>query len=95
MTEAPTRPTTPTTPAAAGIGVRQSFNSNATATLLTTGILDSICAAVLIYVALGGPMNAPKSCRAWLQSQGGWVHALCFAAFAAGAAAMCYIGKWA
>lgn len=85
----------PCHPRRAGIAVRQSFNHNATATLLTQGILDSICAGVLIYVGLSGPMNATKASAGWLRQQGHLVHVACFAALAGGAASMAVIGKWA
>ncbi len=75
--------------------MHQSFNSNAVATLVVQGVLDSICAGVLIYVALSGPMNATKACRGWLRQQGQLVHLACFTAFMGGAAAMSVIGKWA
>lgn len=58
------------------------------------GILNSVCAGVLVYVVLSGPMNTINSSRPWLQQQGTAVHVMCFAAFVGGAAAMSVIGKW-
>jgi hypothetical protein len=51
--------------------------------------------AAPMQVVLSGPMNCTKAHSMWLRQQGQAVHLVCFAAFAAGAAAMSVIGKWA
>jgi hypothetical protein len=42
--------------------MHESFNSNAVATLIVQGVLDSICAGVLIYVS--SPNSIAASCSA-------------------------------
>jgi hypothetical protein len=62
---------------------------------LTTGIIDSIAAGALIFVALGDHMNACRSQAGWLRAQSMLVQMACFGAFFVGAAALLVIGLWA
>lgn len=80
---------------AAGIGVRNSLNASGAPMLLTTGILDSISAGTLIFLALGDHMNAVRAHAPWLQTQPLGVKLMCFAAFFTGASALMVIAIWA
>jgi zinc transporter 1/2/3 len=75
--------------------VRGSFNQNATRSLLTTGILDSLSAGILVYVALINLINPMMTNSRWLRSQRWPMQVASFAAFYAGAGIMAVIGKWA
>ena len=79
---------------AIGIGVRQSYNTNSPAALLTQGILDAVGAGMLIFLALGDHVNAVKSQARWLKSEGAVAHGACIGAFLAGVAIMCTIALW-
>ena len=80
---------------AAGIGVRRSLDSNAATLLLTTGILESLSAGTLIFLALGDHMNAIRAHADWLRTQRLPVQLMCFGAFFVGAAALLVIALWA
>ena len=80
---------------AAGIGVRNSLNTNSAPMLLTTGILDAISAGTLIFLALGDHMNAMKSQAGWLRAQSLRVQLACFSAFFLGAAVLLVLALWA
>eukprot|EP00887_Chlorella_sp_A99_P002159 scaffold21.g2159.t1 len=86
--------TTPTG-IAIGIGIRESFNQNSTATLLAEGILDSISSGILIYVVLIELLNPMMNQSAWLRAQRWPLKLLSFASLYAGAAVLALIGKWA
>lgn len=62
-------------PTCAGIGVRESFNSNATGALLATGILDSLSAGVLLYVGLVQLVTPELTDGAWLHRRSWWMQA--------------------
>jgi zinc transporter 1/2/3 len=81
---------------AVGIAVRSSMNPNGVDVLLSQGILDAICAGMLIYLAFSEHLNAFKSQAIWLRGQGSLlVTVSCLAAFAAGVSVMAVIGVWA
>lgn len=81
---------------AIGVGVHRTKNPNGVPGLLVTGILDSVCAGLLIFLSFGDHINAFKSQAGWLREQGSvWVTASCLAAFAAGVGVMSAIGFWA
>lgn len=80
---------------AVGIAVRSSLNMNSVPSLMVTGILDSIAAGALIFLALGDHMNACKSQAGWLRTQRIVTQLACFAAFFIGAAALLVIAIWA
>jgi zinc transporter 1/2/3 len=87
-----------TTPlgAAVGVSVRSVMNPNGAAGLLVQGILDAVCAGVLIFLAFGDHINAFRAHAVWLRSQGNaWVTVACLGAFAAGVGVMVAIGIWA
>ncbi|KAG5186306.1 Zinc/iron permease [Tribonema minus] len=82
---------------AIGIGVRSSFNENATATLWLLGVFEAISGGILIYTGLVelitygltlNPRFTGKDARACSM-------AAAFAGMYMGAAAMSIIGKWA
>ena len=52
ITIPPPAPPSSPPPRPAGIGIRESFNQNATTPLLVEGIFDSISTGILIYVVL-------------------------------------------
>lgn len=79
----------------AGIGVRESFNQNATSTLLATGILDALSTGVLLYVVLVQLITPTLTDSDWLHSRRWPMQLLAYAAFYSGAACMAVIGKWA
>lgn len=78
-----------------GIGIRESFNENSTATLLASGILDSLSAGILIYVALVHLVEPLMTDSAWLHGRGWPMQVLAFICFYSGAGAMAFIGKYA
>ncbi|KAL4541947.1 hypothetical protein Ndes2437B_g06272 [Nannochloris sp. 'desiccata'] len=81
---------------AIGIAVRSSMNPNGVDVLLSQGILDAICAGMLIYLAFSEHLNAFKSQAIWLRQQGSMLVTMsCLAAFAAGVSVMAVIGVWA
>lgn len=80
---------------AAGIGVHRSLDGNSTPLLLTTGILESLSAGTLIFLALGDHMNAIRAHGDWLRVQSLAIKLTCFAAFFTGAAALLVIALWA
>ena len=55
--------------------MRESFNSNATGALLATGILDSLSAGVLLYVALVQLLTPELTDGAWLHRRAWWMQA--------------------
>jgi len=86
-----------TTPLGIGVGiaVRKSLNPNSAPLLLTTGVLDSIAAGALIFLALGDHMNAVKTQGEWLRSQRWPIQVACFLSFFTGAGVMLMIALWA
>ena len=88
-------PAAPAHRARVGIAVHGSFNGSSSAALLTQGVLDSVCAGLLIYLVMGDHLNASKAHSQWLQGRGPMTAALAFGAFVAGAAGMAVIGIWA
>ena len=80
---------------AIGIGVRESLDTNSSSYLYATGILDSISAGALIYLALGDHMNSVRNQAGWMRKQNVWTQLSCFAAFYIGAAVLCVIAIWA
>eukprot|EP00890_Picochlorum_soloecismus_P001834 jgi/Picsp_1/2651/NSC_00881-R1_cation transporter len=80
---------------AIGIGVRESLDTNSSSYLYTTGILDSISAGALIYLALGDHMNSVRNQAGWMRKQNVWTQLSCFAAFYIGAAVLLVIAIWA
>ena len=80
---------------AAGIGVRSSLDGNSAPLLLTTGVLESLSAGTLIFLALGDHMNAVRAHADWLRVQSVAIKLTCFAAFFIGAAALLVIALWA
>jgi len=79
---------------AIGIGVRSSFNENDPTALYTQGILDAICAGLLIFLALGDHVNAMKSQAHWLKEEGAVTHGACIGAFLVGVGVMCALAVW-
>lgn len=79
---------------AIGIGVRYSFNENNPTALYTQGVLDAICAGLLIFLALGDHVNAMKSQAHWLKEEGAATHGACIGAFLVGVAVMCALAVW-
>ena len=93
----PTRhPAYPASPCVrAGVGLQQSLDTQSTGILILEGVLDSIAAGALLFVALAGPMNAVRVNSKWLSQQGDLVRLCCFACMCVGAGVMSFIGKWA
>jgi zinc transporter 1/2/3 len=84
----------PLPPRPAGIGIRKSFNQNATTTLLVEGIFDSVSTGILIYVVLVELIGPLMTQSPWLRSRPWWLQALSFLAFWGGVTVMAVIGKW-
>lgn len=81
---------------AIGIAVRSSMNPNGVSVLLSQGILDAICAGMLIFLAFSEHLNAFKSQAIWLREKGSLlVTVCCLTAFATGVSVMAVIGVWA
>lgn len=82
---------------AIGIGIHSgTYNPKSVASLLTTGILDSLAAGVLIYVALVNLITAEMGANAHaFHSLPARLKFLYFIALYLGAAAMAVIGRWA
>ncbi|EFN50937.1 hypothetical protein CHLNCDRAFT_141589 [Chlorella variabilis] len=86
-----------TTPAgiAIGIAVRESFNRNAAAALLASGICDALSAGILIYTVLCELITPMMTDSRWLRSQRWPLQVAAFLSFYAGAGAMAAVGKFA
>ena len=80
---------------AVGIAVRQSLDTSSPSMLYTVGILDSIAAGALIYLALADHMNALRVHAKWMRQSTPAIQAACFAAFYIGAATLLVIAIWA
>lgn len=80
---------------AIGIGIRESFNSNATTTLYATGIFDALSTGILLYVVLVQLLTPMLTDSDWLHSRRWPMQMLAFACLYGGAAAMAVLGKWA
>ncbi|XP_074577069.1 zinc transporter 7-like [Curcuma longa] len=84
-----------TTPAgiAAGAGVASSFNSNSPRALVVEGLLDSVSAGILIYMALVDLIAADLLSRRW--SGNVRLQVASYAALFVGAGAMSILAIWA
>lgn len=80
---------------AIGIAVRESLDPNSPAMLYTTGILDSIAAGALIYLALGDHMNSIRIHAKWMRQSTVSIQLACFASFYIGAAVLLILAIWA
>jgi zinc transporter ZupT len=82
---------------AIGIGIHSGiYNPKSVTTLLVTGILDSLAAGVLIYVALVNLITAEMSANAYgFYSLRTRLKLLYYTALYLGVAAMAVIGRWA
>jgi zinc transporter ZupT len=82
---------------AIGIGIHSgTYNPNSVSALLVSGILDSLAAGVLIYVALVNLITTEMGTNAHtFYSLSGRLKLLYFMALYLGAAAMAVIGRWA
>lgn len=80
---------------AIGIGVRSSYNPNSQTALYTEGILDSLCAGILIYVGIVELLSPLMTQSKWLKEQRWYLQMVSFGALYAGVAVMAVIGKWA
>jgi zinc transporter ZupT len=82
---------------AIGIGIHAgTYNPKAVSSLLVTGILDSLAAGILIYVALVNLINAEMGTNAHtFYSLRNRLKFLYFAALYLGVTAMAIIGRWA
>jgi zinc transporter 1/2/3 len=82
---------------AIGIGIHAgTYNPKAVSSLLVTGILDSLAAGILIYVALVNLINAEMGTNAHtFYSLRNRLKFLYFAALYLGVAAMAIVGRWA
>eukprot|EP01117_Protostelium_nocturnum_P015351 TRINITY_DN5948_c0_g1_i2.p1 TRINITY_DN5948_c0_g1~~TRINITY_DN5948_c0_g1_i2.p1 ORF type:complete len:372 (-),score=106.88 TRINITY_DN5948_c0_g1_i2:66-1181(-) len=80
---------------AIGLGVRYSYNPNSQAAVLSSAILDSFAAGILLYNAfvnlIGYEMNQNKDFRGSSMS----IKLVCFISLYLGAAAMAIVGYWA
>ncbi|UJR16601.1 hypothetical protein I4U23_003501 [Adineta vaga] len=88
-----------TTPLGIGIGIvvqSKSYNPKSVTSLLINGILDSVSAGILIYVALVHLIATEMGCHAHaFHSLDNRLKFLYFVALYAGAAAMAVVGIWA
>lgn len=84
------------TPAGMAIGilVRNSFNGNDRATLLTLGTMDALSAGILLFVGIV-EMLAKEWMHGYLSRAGVKKSAVGMAALISGAALMSLLGKWA
>ena len=82
---------------AIGIGIHsKTYNPKAVASLLANGILDSVSAGILIYVALVNLITAEMGAGASsFHGLKKWLKALYFIALYLGVAAMAVVGRWA
>jgi zinc transporter 1/2/3 len=87
-----------TTPVGIGIGIAihsKTYNPKSVASLLVTGILDSVSGGILIYVALINLITAEMGVGAHaFHSLSKRLKFLYFLALYAGVAAMAVIGRW-
>lgn len=80
---------------AIGIAVRTSLDTSSPAMLYTVGILDSIAAGALIYLALADHMNALRVHAKWMRRSTPAIQTACFAAFYIGATILLVLALWA
>eukprot|EP00889_Picochlorum_renovo_P000655 jgi/Picre1/27685/NNA_000649.t1 len=66
---------------AIGIGVRQSLDTSSPGFLYTTGVLDSIAAGALIFLALGDHMNSIRTQAKWMRQSSVYIQLACFGFF--------------
>ena len=79
---------------AIGVGLQGVLNTNSPEYLMTLGIVNSIAAGMLIYVAFEH-MNAFRNKGEWLRKQGLATHLICFGGFIFAGAALLVVAKWA
>ncbi|KAI9270327.1 Zinc/iron permease [Phascolomyces articulosus] len=80
---------------AIGIGIHSSFNPNSSSSVLSSAILDSLSAGILLYNAYVSLMSAEINHNIKFR-QSPFVHKLvCFISMYVGAGVMALIGKWA
>ncbi|KAL2911262.1 hypothetical protein HK105_209275 [Polyrhizophydium stewartii] len=79
---------------ALGIALRESFNANATHTLLATGILDAVSAGILLYDGLVNVVYPHFADKSFERSSGVWQAAQLVAMYV-GCGIMSLIGYWA
>jgi zinc transporter 1/2/3 len=77
-----------------GILINSSYNETSTNTLLVTGVLDSICAGILIYDALVNMIGAYVQSSSF-RKQSALAKIMQVSAFWLGAGIMAYIGQYA
>lgn len=80
---------------AIGIGLHQSYNENATAALLSQGILDSLAAGILLYMALVEIITPELTDNAQFRKLSSGRKAMLYGAFYLGVGVMCVLGIWA
>lgn len=80
---------------AIGIGVRQSLDTSSPGFLYTTGVLDSIAAGALIFLALGDHMNSIRTQAKWMRQSSVYIQLACFGFFYTGAAILLVLAIWA
>ncbi len=82
---------------AIGIGIQsKAYNPKSVASLLVSGILDSVSGGILIYVALVNLISAEMGCAAHsFHSSSNRLKVLYFGALYTGAGAMAVVGLWA
>lgn len=79
---------------AIGVALQDVLNTNSPEYLMTLGIVNSIAAGMLIYVAFEH-MNAFRNKGEWLRKQGLATHLVCFGGFIISGAALLVVAKWA
>ena len=79
---------------AIGIGVHSNYNGNASATLISRGVLDALSAGILIYDALVNIITPHIGCPMFRESTP-FQQVVQMASLWLGAAIMAIIGRWA
>lgn len=79
---------------AIGVSLQGILNTNSPAYLMTLGIVNSIAAGMLIFIAFEH-MNAFRNKGNWLRKQGLSAHLLCFGSFVVAGSALLVVAKWA
>ncbi|KAI9477849.1 MAG: Zinc/iron permease [Benjaminiella poitrasii] len=80
---------------AIGIGIHSSFNENALKTILSSAILNSLSAGILLYNAYVSLMSLEVSHNASFHQSSNMRKICCFSSMYVGAGLMSLIGKWA
>lgn len=80
---------------ALGIGIRYSYDPNSQRAIISTGILESLAAGILLYNSFVGLISSEMNNDVTFRNRPWRMKALCFGSMYLGAAAMSIVGNWA